>query len=66
MTTVILTEVYSDGEFESSLENLFYDAVPGDRFILWFGENVPTDAKFERIQRIAGFWKENSAYPLSS
>ena len=63
---MILTEVDSDGEFELFLENLFYDAVPGDRFILWFGDNVPTDAKFERIQRIADFWNEDSAYPLSS
>jgi uroporphyrinogen-III decarboxylase len=66
LATVILTDVYSDEEFEDYLIKLFDAVAPGDRFILGFGDNVPTDASFERIKRIAAFWDENGAYPLKS
>ena len=46
------------------LEDLFRDVAPGDRFILGFGDNVPTDASFERVKRIARFWAERGRYPL--
>jgi len=64
LATVILTEACSDQEFESFLESLFRDIAPGDRFILGFGDNVPTDASFERVKRIARFWDECGHYPL--
>ena len=35
----------------------------GNRFILGFGDNVPTDALFARIKRVAEFWNERGAYP---
>jgi hypothetical protein len=41
------------------------DVAPGDRFILGFGDNVPTDASFERVKRIAHFWMERGHYPVS-
>jgi hypothetical protein len=66
LATVILTDVFSDEEFEDYLIALFDAVTPGDRFILGFGDNVPTDASFERIKRIAAFWDENGAYPLKS
>ena len=64
LSTVILTDTFSDRQFEAFLETLFRDIAPGDRFILGFGDNVPTDASFERVKRIARFWDENGAYPL--
>lgn len=39
---------------------------PGDRFILGFGDNVPTDALFTRIQRTAQYWAVHGSYPLQS
>ena len=65
LSTVILTDVFSDEAFEAFLEDLFDAVAPGDRFILGFGDNVPTDASFARIKRIVEFWRERGAYPLS-
>ena len=64
LPTVILTETYSDQEFEGYLEDLFRAVAPGDRFILGFGDNVPTDASFDRVKRIAEFWAKRGVYPL--
>ena len=64
LSTVILTDTFSDEQFELFLETLFRDIAPGDRFILGFGDNVPTDASFERVKRIAQFWAERGRYPL--
>lgn len=57
--SIILTSVFSEEEFESMLENLFAAIAPGDRFILGFGDNAPTDARFDRIKRVADFWIEH-------
>ena len=65
LAAVILTSVFSDDEFEAFLEDLFDAVAPGDRFILGFGDNVPTDASFARIKRIAEFWAKRGAYPLA-
>ncbi len=64
LSTVILTQAFSEAQFEAFLEDLFRDVAPGDRFILGFGDNVPTDASFERVKRIARFWAERGRYPL--
>jgi uroporphyrinogen-III decarboxylase len=64
LATVILTEAYSDQQFETFLETLFREVAPGDRFILGFGDNVPTDASFERVKCIARFWDQYGHYPL--
>jgi len=64
LPAVIMTDVFSDEQFESFLEDLFEAVAPGDRFILGFGDNVPTDASFERIKRVAEFWAEHGGYPL--
>jgi uroporphyrinogen-III decarboxylase len=64
LATVILTDAFSDEQFEAFLETLFREVAPGDRFILGFGDNVPTDASFERVKRIARFWQECGRYPL--
>jgi len=64
LATVIPPEAFSDEQFEAFLEQLFREVAPGDRFILGFGDNVPTDASFERVKRIARFWQECGKYPL--
>jgi uroporphyrinogen-III decarboxylase len=51
-----LTEAFTDGEFERHVEGLLRDAAPGGRFILGFGDNVPTDALFRRVVRAAEIW----------
>jgi uroporphyrinogen-III decarboxylase len=64
LSTVILTGEFDETQFETFLEDLFRDVAPGDRFILGFGDNVPTDASFERVKTIARFWAERGRYPL--
>jgi hypothetical protein len=64
LATVMLTESYSDDEFDEYMEGLFRAVAPGDHFILGFGDNVPTDAPFRRIQRVVEFWSQRGAYPL--
>ncbi len=65
LATVILTETFPEEEFERFLDDLFRAVAPGDRFILGFGDNVPTDALFGRVKRVAEFWTERGSYPLS-
>jgi len=55
IAAVILTDAFSDEEFETYLQNLADAIGDGRRFILGFGNNVPTDAIFERIVRVAEF-----------
>jgi uroporphyrinogen-III decarboxylase len=64
VASVILTDTFSDEEFERFMEDLFRAVAPGDRFILGFGDNVPTDALFTRIKRVAQIWAERGSYPL--
>lgn len=59
--SVLLTSTFSDEEFDRALEELFNAVSPGDRFILGFGDNVPTDAVFERIIRLVDYWRANGA-----
>ena len=65
LASVMLTDVFSDGQFERSLDDLYAAVAPGDRFILGFGDNVPTDALFDRILRIARYWVDHGGYPLA-
>lgn len=64
LPAVLLTDTFTDDEFERALDALFEAVAPGDRFILGFGDNVPTDAPFRRIRRVAEYWADHSAYPL--
>lgn len=58
--SVILTEVFSEAEFERYLDDLF-QAVSSTSggFILGFGDNSPTDALFGRMVRVAELWRQN-------
>ena len=62
--SVILTPTSSEEQFERYLEDLFCAIAPGDRFILGFGDNVPTDALFHRVRRTAEFCWEHDHYPV--
>jgi uroporphyrinogen-III decarboxylase len=64
LASVMLTKTFSEEALECFLEDLFRAVAPGDRFILGFGDNVPTDALFGRIERVARFWAERGGYPL--
>ena len=60
---IVMTDTFSDDEFEEYMRGLFDAVAPGDRFILGLGDNVPTDGKFERILRLAEMSK--GAFPKS-
>jgi len=60
----MLTSVFSEAEFEQHLDDLFRAVAPGQRFILGFGDNVPTDALFHRVKRVAEYWHAHSTYPI--
>jgi uroporphyrinogen-III decarboxylase len=64
LASVMLTRTFTEEALEGFLEDLFTAVAPGDRFILGFGDNVPTDALFGRIKRVAQFWAERGGYPL--
>jgi uroporphyrinogen-III decarboxylase len=59
VASTVLTDIYSDREYEQYLEDLYTAIAPGDRFILGFGDNVPTDALYSRIERLIQFWREH-------
>ena len=60
---MLMTDTYTDEEVEAFLEALFDAIAPGDRFVLGFGDNVPTDAVFSRILQVVGFYHRHSTYP---
>jgi uroporphyrinogen-III decarboxylase len=64
VASVMLTSVFSEAEFEQHLDDLFRAVAPGQRFILGFGDNVPTDALFHRVKRVAEYWHAHSTYPI--
>ena len=62
---ILMTPTYSDEQVEEFLEDLFAAVAPGRRFILGFGDNVPTDGLFSRILQVTEFYHAHSAYPLA-
>ncbi len=62
--TVLLTETFGDEEFERYVLDLFAAVAPGDRFILGFGDNAPTDALFSRLAKTAELWQRYGVYPI--
>jgi hypothetical protein len=50
--SIVLSPSFPEEEFESFVRNLFREIAPGDKFILGFGDNVPTDAEFGRIIKL--------------
>ena len=64
IASITLTPTFSDAEFQAYVEDLFSAVAPGDRFILGFGDNVPTDGLWHRIEWLAGYYRDHSAYPF--
>lgn len=62
---IMLTDTFSDEEFESHLVDLFRAVAPGNRFILGFGDNVPTDGLFRRIRLTTDLYHKYGTYPIS-
>ncbi|MHB1294215.1 MAG: uroporphyrinogen decarboxylase family protein [Anaerolineae bacterium] len=65
IASIMLTDVYSDDDFETYLGALFEAVKPGDRFILGFGDNVPTNGLLSRIVQAGRFWQAHGQCPLS-
>ena len=63
--TILLTETFTDAEFEANVLDLFRAVAPGDRFVLGFGDNAPTDAIFGRIAMLAELYDKYGGYPIS-
>ena len=63
---ILMTDSYTDDEFERYMRDLFDAVAPGDRFILGLGDNVPTDGKFERIVRLAEMVDAWGRYPIAA
>jgi hypothetical protein len=61
---ILMTPTYSDEEFQAYVEDLFAAVAPGDRFILGFGDNVPTDGLWHRIQWLVEYYHAHGAYPI--
>ncbi len=64
LATVVVTDVFSDQDFERFMDDLFRAVAPGYRFILGFGDNLPTDALFHRIKPAAPIGADRGKYPL--
>ena len=62
---VLMTDTYTDEQVDAFLEDLFDAVAPGDRFILGFGDNVPTDGRFDRILQVVEFYERHSVYPIA-
>jgi hypothetical protein len=61
----ILTPQFSDQEFQDYMEELYRAVAPGDRFVLGFGDNVPPEALFKRLEWLVDFHEERGAYPIT-
>jgi len=58
---ILMTDTYTDQDMEAFLEDLFAAVAPGDRFILGFGDNVPTNGLFSRILQVVDFYHRHSS-----
>jgi hypothetical protein len=56
--TALLDEVMDDRDFDSYLVQLFDDLGSGERLILGVSDNVPPDAKLERLARVSALVRD--------
>ncbi len=64
IASITLTPTFSEEEFRAYIEDVFDAVAPGDRFILGFGDNVPTDGLWSRIEWLAQYYRRRAGYPL--
>jgi methylmalonyl-CoA mutase cobalamin-binding domain/chain len=62
--SMLLEKSTSHEEFESFLDSLFSELVPGDRLIFGTADSTPPDASFERLFRIAERVEKEGRLPL--
>ena len=55
---------YNDQEFDDYVLNLFKEIAPGNSFILGMGDNLPFDAKIERVGRVVNLIEKYGHMPL--
>jgi len=63
--SALLSEPFSDADFEAYMRDLFRTIAPGDAFILGVADNVMAEAKFERIARVSEMVAAYGAYPIA-
>ncbi len=63
IASVVLCPPFTQEAFEAHMDTLFASVAPGDRFILGFGDNVPTDGSFDRVAQIARYVRDYGALP---
>ena len=62
--SVLFQPTYTDGEFDDYILNLFGEMRPGYNFIVGMGDNVPVDAAFRRVRRVAELVEKHGGLPL--
>jgi len=55
---------YSDQEFDDYVLNLFKEVSPGRNFIVGMGDNLPFDAKIERVGRLVDLIEKYGHIPI--
>jgi hypothetical protein len=63
-SVALLESNMSDDEFEKYMRSLFGEIIPGDRFILGVSDDVPPDAKFDRLLRINDMVQQWGKLPM--
>ena len=53
VAAIVLTDTFADSEFKQFMDDLLTSMNGHQRFILGFGDNVPTDAVFDRVEYVA-------------
>ncbi len=66
ISSVMLTPMYSDEEFETHVHEVIAQATPGTRFVMGTGDNLPTDGLLERMMRIDELCKTEGRYPVQA
>jgi hypothetical protein len=64
LPSTILSEPYTDEEFEAYMRELFRIIAPGDAFILGVADNVMGDTRWERMERVLPLIEEYGQYPI--
>jgi hypothetical protein len=64
LPSTILSEPYTDEEFEAYMRELFRIIAPGDAFILGVADNVMGDTRWERMERVLPLIEEYGRYPI--
>jgi len=64
IASTMLSAWVPEADFEAHMVNLFHEAAPGRKFLLGTGDNVPTDADFQRVHRITRIVEECGRFPI--